>query len=124
MAMKRVLWISRHPPSQEESEELLLLLGAHTVTQVQGVSRDTDAIPNLLEEHQPDQVVAILPLSLVEVLLVQLKKRGMPLPWRPIWQHRGQYDQDTVTPDVFRGFDEILEMRYRKRRIRPTTEGA
>ena len=102
---KRVLWISRHPPSQEEREEMVLLLGAHTVAQVQGVSRDPDAIPNLLEEHQPDQV-------------------GMPLPWRPIWQHRGQYDQDTVTPDVFRGFDEILEMRYRKRRIRPTTEGA
>lgn len=124
MAMKRVLWISRHPPSQEESEELLLLLGAHTVTQVQGVSRDTDAIPNLLEEHQPDQVVAILPLSLVEVLIVHLKKRGMPLPWRPAWQHRGQHDQDAVTPDAFRGFDEILEMRYRKRRLRPHIEGA
>ena len=68
MAKKRVLWISRHPPSQEETDELDLLLGEHTDTIVPGIDHGSDAIDQLLDKHQPDQVVAILPLSLVEVL--------------------------------------------------------
>ena len=124
MAKKRVLWISRHPPSQEETDELDLLLGEHTVTIVPGIDHGSDAIDQLLAKHQPDQVVAILPLSLVEVLLTRLKKRDMPRPWRPAWQHRRKYgDQGAITPDVFQGFDEILEMRYRKRRLNSDMEG-
>ena len=125
MAKKRILWISRHPPVQEETDELRLLLGEHTVTIIPGVDHGADSIDKMLDEHPPDQVVAILPLSLVEVLLVRLKQRGMPRPWRPAWQHRRKYgDQGANAPDVFQGFDEILEMRYRKRRLNSNKEGA
>ena len=131
MGIAKVLWISRHSPSPEEKEELVNLLGPHTIYEVAGVSRDKDAIPNLLDEHRPDQVVAVLPISLVEVLLVHMAQRGMNNPWRPIWQHRGPYDAKAVTPSAFKGYDEIVEMRYRKRRvykhslrkIPPTIEG-
>ena len=117
MGVTKVLWISRHSPLPEERDELTMLLGSHTIQEVAGVSRDKDAIPNLLDKHCPDQVVAVLPLSLVEVLLNHMNQRGMNNPWRPVWQHRGQYDTKTITPANFKGYDEIVEMRYRKRRV-------
>ena len=131
MGIAKVLWISRHSPLPEERDELINLLGPYTVHEVAGISRDKDAIPNLLDTHHPDQVVAVLPLSLVEVLLKHMNQRGMNNPWRPVWQHRGQHDTKTVTPSNFKGYDEIVEMRYRKRRvdkhslrkIPPTIEG-
>ena len=131
MGIAKVLWISRHSPLPEERDELINLLGPYTVHEVAGISRDKDAIPNLLDEHHPDQVVAVLPISLVEVLLVHIAQRGMNNPWRPIWQHRGPYDANAVIPSTFKGYDEIVEMRYRKRRvykhslrkIPPTIEG-
>jgi len=131
MGIAKVLWISRHSPLPEEKDELINLLGPHTIYEVAGVSRDKDAIPNLLDEHRPDQVVAVLPLSLVEVLLINMNQRGMNNPWRPVWQHRGYPNAETITPSNFKGYDEIVEMRYRKRRvykhslrkIPPTIEG-
>jgi hypothetical protein len=131
MGIAKVLWISRHSPLPEEKDELINLLGPHTIYEVAGVSRDKDAIPNLLDEHRPDQVVAVLPLSLVEVLLTNMNQRGMNNPWRPVWQHRGYPNAETITPSNFKGYDEIVEMRYRKRRvykhslrkIPPTIEG-
>ena len=117
MEIAKVLWISRHSPLPEERDELTMLLGPHTIQEVAGVSRDKGAIPNLLDEYRPDQVVAVLPLSLVEVLLNHMNQRGMNNPWRPVWQHRGQYDTKTITPANFKGYDEIVEMRYRKRRV-------
>ena len=131
MGIAKVLWISRHSPLPEERDELINLLGPYTVHEVAGISRDKDAIPNLLDTHHPDQVVAVLPLSLVEALLKHMNQRGMNNPWRPVWQHRGQHDTKTVTPSNFKGYDEIVEMRYRKRRvykhslrkIPPTIEG-
>ena len=131
MGIAKVLWISRHSPLPEERDELINLLGPYTVHEVAGISRDKDAIRNLLDTHHPDQVVEVLPLSLVEVLLKHMNQRGMNNPWRPVWQHRGQHDTKTVTPSNFKGYDEIVEMRYRKRRvykhslrkIPPTIEG-
>ena len=131
MGIAKVLWISRHSPLPEEKDELINLLGPHTIYEVAGVSRDKDAIPNLLDEHRPDQVVAVLPLSLVEVLLINMNQRGINNPWRPVWQHRGYPNAETITPSNFKGYDEIVEMRYRKRRvykhslrkIPPTIEG-
>ena len=51
MAKKRILWISRHPPVQEETDELRLLLGEHTVTIIPGVDHGADSIDKMLDEH-------------------------------------------------------------------------
>lgn len=75
--MKRVLWISRHPPLQKEVEALERALGKIQLLQYADFVRDADHVMQLVKQYGADEVVTILPLSII----MRLCERGV----RPLW---------------------------------------
>jgi len=87
--MKRVLWISRHPPLPKEVEALEKALGRIQILQYASSVRDADHVLRLVEQYKADEVVTILPLSII----MRLCERGL----HPIWPEcvqveNGEYD--------------------------------
>ena len=118
----KVLWISRHRPKEPESQALSDLLGGVEIAPISGTVPNTWALVSLLDTHSPDAVVATLPLDMQEVLLAELKHRGMRPLIRPLYWHR---KLETASPAEdeweFHGFEEILEVSIKTRPLKRTT---
>ena len=118
----KVLWISRHRPKEPESQALSDLLGGVEIVPISGTVPNTWALVSLLDTHSPDAVVATLPLDMQEVLLAELKHRGMRPLIRPLYWHR---KLETASPAEdeweFHGCEEILEVRIKTRPLKRTT---
>ena len=118
----KVLWISRHRPKAPESQALSDLLGGVEIVPISGTVPNTWALVSLLDTHSPDAVVATLPLDMQEVLLAELKHRGMRPLIRPLYWHR---KLETASPAEdeweFHGFEEILEVSIKTRPLKRTT---
>ena len=118
----KVLWISRHRPKEPESQALSALLGGVEIVPISGTVPNTWALVSLLDTHSPDAVVATLPLDMQEVLLAELKHRGMRPLIRPLYWHR---KLETASPAEdeweFHGFEEILEVSIKTRPLKRTT---
>lgn len=118
----KVLWISRHRPKEPESQALSDLLGGVEIVPISGTVPNTWALVSLLDTHSPDAVVATLPLDMQEVLLAELKHRGMRPLIRPLYWHR---KLETASPAEdeweFHGFEEILEVSIKTRPLKRTT---
>ena len=112
----KVLWISRHRPGDVESALLSDLLGGTDIVPISGTVPNTWSLVNLLDVHSPDAVVATLPFDMQEVLLAELKHRGLRPLIRPLYRHR-KLDAATPAEDEweFHGFEEILEVSIRTR---------
>jgi hypothetical protein len=119
----KVLWISRHRPKEPESQALSDLLGGVEIVPISGTVPNTWALVSLLDTHSPDAVVATLPLDMQEVLLAELKHRGMRPLIRPLYWHR---KLETASPAEdeweFHGFEEILEVSIKTRPLKQTTK--
>jgi len=70
--------------------------------------------------YDPDRVVSVLPMVLQESLVNIAFMRQMEPVIRPRWHHRQDGDISQVTALTFNGFDEILELVFKKRRLIPT----
>ena len=118
----KVLWISRHRPKEPESQALSDLLGGVEIVPISGTVPNTWALVSLLDTPSPDAVVATLPLDMQEVLLAELKHRGMRPLIRPLYWHR---KLETASPAEdeweFHGFEEILEVSIKTRPLKRTT---
>ena len=118
----KVLWISRQRPKEPESQALSDLLGGVEIVPISGTVPNTWALVSLLDTHSPDAVVATLPLDMQEVLLAELKHRGMRPLIRPLYWHR---KLETASPAEdeweFHGFEEILEVSIKTRPLKRTT---
>jgi len=84
--MKRILWISRHPPLLKEVEALEKAFGKVQILQYAGFIRDADHVIQLIQQYRADEVVTILPLSIV----MRLCERGI----RPLWPECVQVNND------------------------------
>lgn len=84
--MKRVLWISRHPPIPKEIEALERAFGKVQIFQYAGFVRDADHVIQLIKQYRADEVVTILPLSII----MRLCERGV----RPLWPECVQAEGD------------------------------
>ena len=119
----KVLWISRHRPKEPESQALSDLLGGVEIVPISGTVPNTWALVSLLDTHSPDAVVATLPLDMQEVLLAELKHRGMRPLIRPLYWHP---KRETASPAEdeweFHGFEEILEVSIKTRPLKRTTK--
>ncbi|MEM4976419.1 MAG: hypothetical protein QXT64_03735 [Desulfurococcaceae archaeon] len=87
--MKRILWISRHPPLPKEVEELERIFGKVQILQYASGVRDADHVIRLIKQYGADEVVTILPLSII----MRLTERGI----HPLWPEcvqveNGEYD--------------------------------
>ena len=118
----KVLWISRHRPKEPESQALSDLLGGVEIVPISGTVPNTWALVSLLDTHSPDAVVATLPLDMQEVLLAELKHRGMRPLIRPLYWHRKLETASPVEDEwEFHGFEEILEVSIKTRPLKRTT---
>jgi len=87
--MKRVLWISRHPPLPKEVEALEKALGRIQILQYASSVRDADHVLRLIEQYKADEIVTILPLSII----MRLCERGVNPLWPECVQVNGEeYD--------------------------------
>jgi len=120
----KVLWVSRHRPGDAEITLLSDLLGGTDIVPISGTVPNTWSLVNLLDVHSPDAVVATLPFDMQEVLLAELKHRGLRPLIRPLYRHRKWLDSTTPAPAEdeweFQGFEEILEVSIRTRPLKST----
>jgi len=70
---KRILWISRHPPLPRQVDELKRLFGDIELWQYSEHIRDADHVLSLKQIFVADEVVAVLPLT----ILKHLTERGL-----------------------------------------------
>jgi len=104
--MIRVLWISRHDPTPEEIAYLESLLGEIELLRYRRTIRQTHYLGTLLDNRKPGRVVATLPIDMQEVLVNELKSRGLPPLIRPVYHHRNGAG---VTNWEFKGYEEIID---------------
>jgi len=109
----KVLWVSRHAPSSRALQELQGLVGEYQLLWNRDPVQD---IPSLFKGLRPqDQIVATLPLDMLEQLIYLAASQGMGPILRPVMRHR---DSDgNVERWEFIGFEEVLEARVRSRRV-------
>lgn len=105
-----VLWISRHEPTDDMITSLRDILGeVKLIMHKKDIGR-TKSLATILDVHHPDRVVATLPIDMQELLTEELFKRDMLPMLRPVYHHRR-----TDGEFMFRGFEEVLEVRVRTR---------
>jgi hypothetical protein len=105
-----VLWISRHGPTPDMDASLTDIVGDHQLIRHGKEIGRAKSLSTLLDIHNPDRVVATLPIDMQELLTDELFKRGMQPLLRPVYHHRR-----TAGEFVFRGYEEVLEVRVRTR---------
>tara|TARA_Y100000310_G_scaffold231480_1_gene234048 strand:+ start:961 stop:1263 length:303 start_codon:yes stop_codon:yes gene_type:complete len=86
------------------------LVGSHRIIRHSKEIGRAKSLSTLLDIHQPDRVVATLPIDMQELLTEELFTRGMKPMLRPVYHHRR-----TAGEFVFRGYEEVLEIRVRTR---------
>lgn len=119
----KVIWISRHKPGDSESEMLSEYLGDVEIVPITGTVPNTWALRGLLQEYAPDAVVATLPIDMQEILMVELRHRGMRPLIRPLYRHRRVGGDSESEPEwTFHGFEEILEVSIKSRPLKRTTK--
>lgn len=63
--MKRILWISRHPPLLKQIEELKRIFGNIEIIQYASRVRDAKHVIELVETYNAHDVVTILPMTII-----------------------------------------------------------
>ena len=107
-----VLWISRHGPTPDMDASLAEIVGDHQLIRHSKEIGRAKSLSTLLDIHNPDRVVATLPIDMQELLTEELFKRGMQPMLRPVYHHRR-----TAGEFIFRGYEEVLEVRVRTRPV-------
>ena len=113
----RVLWLSRHEITEEERTELTDVLGPCVIQRHDTPIHHPEELHTLMAVYDPDRVVSVLPMVLQESLVNIAFMRQMEPVIRPRWHHRQDGDISQVTALTFNGFDEILELVFKKRRL-------
>ena len=116
----KVLWVSRHRPGDTEASLLADMLGGADIVPITGTVPNTWALRELLDEYEPDAIVATLPIDMQEILIGQLRYRQMRPLIRPLYRHRrADSPQDEWE---FMGFEEILDVSVRSRPLKRIEE--
>ena len=113
----RVLWLSRHEITEEERTELTNILGPCVIQRHDTPIHHPEELHTLMAVYDPDRVVSVLPMVLQESLVNIAFMRQMQPVIRPRWHHRQDGNISQVTALTFNGFDEILELVFKKRRL-------
>jgi len=68
---KKVLWLSRHAPTTEQVEKLARILGTCEITQVSQTVKNGKEVKDLLRENNCEELVAVLPLNILQQVISQ-----------------------------------------------------
>lgn len=83
--MKKILWISRHFPNKKEFEELKRIFGEFQLFQYAEKVKDADHVLQLMKQYEADEIVTILPLSII----MRLCEKGI----KPLFPECKQVDE-------------------------------
>lgn len=67
--MKRILWISRHPPQETQIKDLELAFGLVEIVEHAETIKNAKEIQELMAKEDCNDVVAVLPLNLLSDLV-------------------------------------------------------
>ena len=111
----KILWISRHVPTEVQEDTLSELLNVPVeVTQYRATIIGCHALGNILDEYQPERVVASIPVGLQQQMVEILADRGMPPLIKPVYHHT-RSDNEAPTVWTLMHFEEILSMDIERR---------
>ena len=111
----KILWISRHAPTVVQADTLSELLNVPVeVTQYRATIIGCHALGNILDEYQPERVVASIPVGLQQQMVGILADRGMPPLIKPVYHHT-RSDNEAPTVWTLMHFEEILSMDIERR---------
>ena len=111
----KILWISRHVPTEVQANTLSELLDVPVeVTQYRATIIGCHALSNILDEYQPERVVASIPVGLQQQMVEILADRGMPPLIKPVYHHT-RSDNGAPTVWTLMHFEEILSMDIERR---------
>jgi len=111
----KILWISRHVPTEVQEDTLSELLDVPVeVTQYRATIIGCHALSNILDEYQPERVVASIPVGLQQQMVGILADRGMPPLIKPVYHHT-RSDNEAPTVWTLMHFEEILSMDIERR---------
>jgi len=111
----KILWISRHVPTEVQEDTLSELLNVPVeVTQYRATIIGCHALGNILDEYQPERVVASIPVGLQQQMVGILADRGMPPLIKPVYHHT-RSDNGAPTVWTLMHFEEILSMDIERR---------
>ena len=71
--VKRILWISRHPPLPKQIEELRRIFGNIELIQYAGFVKDDKHVAELIKMYKADDVVCIIPMSMIYHIVRDMK---------------------------------------------------
>jgi hypothetical protein len=103
---RNVLWLSRHEPTEPQIKELKRILGNVNINHISATVKDVDDVLSLMREHHIDELVAVLPLSLI----ADLTRKGVQ-PLRAV-MHRQLLESGDVkfTFDYFERIERGVEI--------------
>ena len=107
---KRVLWLSRHAPTEEQTQELERILGPCEIVQVSRTVNSGKEVKDLLRENQCDEIVAVLPLNILQQVISQ----GIQ-PIRAVMSRELKENGEAVFH--FQHFERVLEVTVRTERL-------
>jgi len=68
MRKRRVLWLARHEPQEEQIKELEKVFGGIEIVQVSKTVSGAMEVLKLMQENETDELVAVLPIGLIAEL--------------------------------------------------------
>ena len=107
---KRVLWLSRHAPTKGQTEELKRILGACEIIQVSKTVNNGKEVKDLMRENQCDELVAVLPLNILQQVISQ----GIQ-PIRAVMQR--EVRDDGSVEFYFQHFERVLEVMVKTKKL-------
>jgi len=107
---KRVLWLSRHAPTNEQVDALAQVLGPIKILQVSKTVSSGKEVKDLLREHQCDEVVAVLPLNILQQVIAQ----GIQ-PIRAVMSRELKENGEAVFH--FQHFERVLEVTVKAKKL-------
>lgn len=111
----KILWISRHAPTVVQTDTLSELLDVPVeLTQYRATILGCHALDSILDEYQPERVVASIPVGLQQQMVEILADRGMPPLIKPVYHHT-RTDDSAPTVWTLVHFEEILNMEIERR---------
>lgn len=97
--VKTILWISRHPILPKQKQELRRIFGECEVWQFKNKVRDIAHIFELIQKSKADEVVTVLPLSII----MQLVERGIK-PLYAVMKSTNPEDADYIDEGTGRAY--------------------
>jgi len=107
---KRVLWLSRHAPTEEQTQELERILGPCEIIQVSKTVNSGKEVKDLMRENQCDELVAVLPLNILQQVIAQ----GIQ-PIRAVMQR--ELKENGNVEFHFQHFERVLEVTVKTKRL-------